>query len=271
MNKLNKYLVVVSTTAVALPAFAQSSYFEGSSVSLGLGSYQLKDSLDTASKKWNGIGNIEFTKFQSLDDAWLLGFGVGLDLGTSRTKQSSGAAGETHYFASPVASPPGALLPSSTDAYYGYQTGASRSIARKGNLSISVLPAYAFTQNDMGYLRFSLNRAKFTVSGSGAGSWLTADQVEAAGGVPALWGGGGDGCAATSPNSDACTMTSGGNAGASGSKYLNGAGLGIGYRRNIQENIFFQAEYKYVVYEKSELLGMKPKDQGILFSLGYRF
>lgn len=264
-------MLAFSASVAALPALSQSKSFEGNGLSIGLGSFQLKDASDAASKKWNNLGNIEFTKFIALDDSWLLGFGVGLDLGTSKLKESSSGAGDTQFFSTPESFTPATLLPSADGAYYGYQTGTARSIARKGNFAISVLPAYAFTPNDMGYLRLSFNRAKFTVTGgSGGGNWLSADQVEAAGGVPASWGGGGDGCAAN-PGSDACTMTAGAQGGTSGSQYLNGAGLGIGYRRNIQENLFFQAEYKYVVYEKSDLLGIKPKDQGLMLSLGYRF
>lgn len=269
--KLSKCLLAVSATAVTFPALSQSKSFEGNGLSIGLGSFQLKDASDAASKKWNNLGNIEFTKFKALDDSWLLGFGVGLDLGTSKFKESSSDAGDTLFFSTPESVTPATLLPGSDGAYYGYQTGTARSISRKENFSISVLPAYAFTPKDMGYLRLSLNRAKFIVTGGGSGgNWLSADQVEAAGGVPPNWGGGGDGCAAN-PGSDACTMTAGGLGGASGSQYLNGTGLGIGYRRNIQENLFFQAEYKYVVYEKSDLLGIKPKDQGFMISLGYRF
>lgn len=266
-KKVDKYIVAISASVIALPALSQSNHFEGASVSLGVGSFQLKDAMDAASKKWNGLGNVEFTQFKSLDDSWLLGFGVGLDIGTSRTATSTGAGGETLFFDGFTN---GALLPNSANAYYGYQTGSARSISRKGNFSISVLPAYAFTSNDMGYIRLSFNRAKFNVSGGGSGGWLTAQQVEDAGGVPVNYGGGGDGCAAY-PGSDACTYTSGASGGISGSKYLNGAGLGIGYRRNIGENLFLQAEYKYVVYEKSDLLGIKPKDQGAVLSLGYRF
>lgn len=274
-KKINHCLIAISATAIALPAFSQSKNFEGSSVSLGLGSFQLKDAADAASKKWNGLGNLEFTKFQSLDDSWLLGFGVGVDLGTSRTNASAGSGGDTLYFAgdaSPSSVLPGTLTAASDNPYYGYQTGTSRSISRKNNFSISFLPGYAFTKNDMGYLRVSFNRAKFTVSG-GAGRWLSSSELEASGGSwPAAWGySGGDGCAATVPSTDACTMTSGTQAGASGSKFLNGVGLGVGYRRNIGENLFFQAEYKYEVYEKSDLLGIKPKDQGAVLSLGYRF
>ncbi len=269
--KLNKYVLAFSATAVALPVFSQSKSFEGNGLSMGVGSFQLKDASDATSKKWNGLGNIEFTKFKALDDSWLVGFGVGLDLGTSKLKESASAGGETLFFSTPESLTPGTLLPNAEGAYFGYQTGAARSIARKGNFAISVLPAYAFTPNDMGYLRLSFNRTKFTVTGGGGGgNWLSAGQVEAAGGVPESWGGGGDGCTAA-PGTDACTMTAGAQGGASGSKYLNGAGLGIGYRRNIQENLFFQAEYKYVVYEKNDLLGIKPKDQGFVLSLGYRF
>lgn len=271
MNKTNKYLVAISATAMALPALSQSKHFEGSSVSLGLGSFQLKDASDAASKKWNGLGNIEFTKFQSLDDGWLVGFGVGLDVGTSRTRESSAAGGDTLFFSDPYSfSNPGALLPDSTNAYYGYQTGTARSIARKGNFSVSVLPAYAFTPNDMGYLRLSFNRAKFTVSGGG-GNWLTAEQVRDAGGFYYPPDTGGDGCAAAGAGSDACTLTASAAGAVSGSKYLNGIGLGIGYRRNLQDNLFLQVEYKYVAYEKSDQLGIKPRDQGAVLSLGYRF
>lgn len=266
-KKVKIYVVAISASVIALPAMSQSNHFEGSSVSLGVGSFQLKDALDATSKKWNGLGNLEFTQFKSLDDSWLLGFGVGLDIGNSRTATSTGASGETLFFDGFT---DGALLPNSVNAYYGYQTGTARSISRKGNISISVLPAYAFSSNDMGYIRLSLNRAKFNVSGGGSGGWLTAQQVNDEGGVPVNWGAGGDGCAAY-PGSDACTFTSGASVGASGSKYLNGVGLGIGYRRNIGQNLFLQAEYKYVVYEKSNLLSIKPKDQGAVLSLGYRF
>lgn len=266
-NKVNNYVAAISASVIALPAMSQSKLFEGSSFSLGLGSYQLKDATDLASKKWNGLGNIEFTQFKSLDDSWLLGFGVGLDMGTSKTAKSTGTGGETLFFDGFTN---GALLPNSSNAYYGYQTGSARSISRKGNFSISVLPAYAFTSKDMGYIRLSLNRAKFNVSGGGSGGWLTAQQVNDAGGVPVNYGGGGNGCAAY-PGSDACTYIGGASIGSTGSKYLHGLGLGVGYRRSINEKLFFQAEYKYVAYQKGDLLGVKPKDQGVVLGIGYRF
>lgn len=257
---------------MAMPAMSQSRNFEGSGVSLGAGSFQLKDALDAASRKWNGSGNLEFTKFKSLDDSWLLGFGVGIDLGTARANSSSGADGGVLYFAGDASSVPGGASTTASDnPYFGYQTGGNRQIARKGNVSISFLPAYAFTRNDMGYLRFSFNRAKFTTRG-GAGGWLSASELEASGGSwPASFGySGGDGCASY-PGSDACTLTAGTPSGASGSRYLNGVGLGIGLRKNIQENLFVQAEYKYVAFKKSDVLGIKPREQGGTLSLGYRF
>jgi opacity protein-like surface antigen len=98
MKKM-KYLAIASTAVAAMPAFAQSKNFEGSNLSLGVGSMQLKESSDSTSKNWNTGGNIEFTKFKSLNDSWLIGFGVGYDFGTLESKEfGSGSGGLIQYF-----------------------------------------------------------------------------------------------------------------------------------------------------------------------------
>jgi opacity protein-like surface antigen len=254
MKKI-KYLAIASTAVAAMPAFAQSKNFEGSNLSLGVGSIQLKESSDSTSKNWNTGGNIEFTKFKALDDSWLIGFGIGYDVGTLDSKQYGSGSGGIQYF--------DAFSGQSADGTdindYAYQSGEARKqIKLKNNFSLSLLPAYTINKSTMIFGRASINRAKVSsnMSGVSEGAWVDL--------VPFV--------SCPDVSIDACNISSGsGVSGTSGSKYLNGLGWGFGLRHKFTENLFLQAEYKYVSYKHNAELDVKPKTQGYTLSIGYKF
>lgn len=237
MKKI-KYLAFASSALVAAPVCAQSKNFEGSNLSLGVGSIQLKESSDSASKNWNTFGNVEFTNFQSLNDSWLLGFGVGYDSGTLDSKEF-GSGSQTY----------------DLGGGYSYQSSSSKKIALRNNFSVSVLPGYALNKSSMLFGRVSYNRAKVTSlanSGNIGTVYLGFSEWETD--VP-------------------CEQVNlcGQSLGSSGSKYLNGVGWGLGLRHKFTENLFLQAEYKYVSYKHNAELDVKPKTQGYTLSIGYKF
>jgi len=232
-----KYLTLVSSTLVAAPVFAQSKNFEGSNLTLGVGSIQLKESSDSASKNWNMFGNIEFTNFKSLNDSWLLGFGVGYDAGTLDSKEFGSGS-------------------QATEGPYTYQSRSSKKTSLKNNFSVSVLPGFALSKSSMLYGRISYNRAKVTslVNSGNIGDVYVGEELFLAD-VP---------CSDIDDN--LCNSL-----GSSGSKYLNGIGWGLGLRHKFTENLFLQAEYKYVSYKHNAELDVKPKTQGYTLSIGYKF
>lgn len=248
------------------------------------------DASNSATQKFNDFGNIEFTHFKALNDSWLIGFGVGLDIITGQSNSmggngsSGGGTGDILYF------DPGGkqALAKADDAYYGYQTGSAsgaKVIRQSNNFSLSLIPAYAFTATDLGYLRLSYNRSSFTSAGGGstAGHWLSLGELEqSAGASPYInMSGispppGGDLCASdlALATTESCLLTTGqgtSSGGSAGSSYFNGFGVGVGYRKILDQNLFFQAEYKYVNYPKNSTLGITPHNQGFVLSLGYKF
>lgn len=253
MKKL-KYLALASSAFVAAPVLAQSKNFEGSNLTLGLSSIQLKESSDSTSKNWNSGGNIEFTKFKSLNDSWLLGFGIGYDVGTLDSKQM-GSGANTQYFYSD-----GSLGDINSNDGYVYQSGGQKQIKLKNNFSLSLLPAFAVNKSSMLYGRLSFNRAKVSSTVSAAASGWVDDNVP-------------EDVYLNCPDPDiaGCNVSSSGISGLSGSKYLNGIGWGLGLRHKFTENLFLQAEYKYVSYKHNSELDVKPKTQGYTLSVGYKF
>lgn len=237
-----KYLAIASTAVAAMPAFAQSKNFEGSNLSLGIGSIQLKESSDSISKNWNTGGNIEFTNFKSLNDSWLLGFGVGYDVGSLDSNLSGSTTSSI-------------VL---EDDPYSYRSQSQKQIKLKNNFSLSLLPAFALNKSSMLYGRISYNRAKVSSSGSlgsvGDIVWTGTDDVLASN--------------VTCADAGVCDQITGGQA---GSKYVNGIGWGFGLRHKFTENLFLQAEYKYVSYKHNSELDVKPKTQGYTLSVGYKF
>lgn len=245
----NKYLIIASTALGSVSSLAQSSNFEGSHLSLGLGSQNFQNSGDAALKARKSFGNIEYTHFKSLDDSWMLGFGIGLDAGTLASKDSGTQAGDIYYF---DAFGNRVIGPSD----YAYQSSSKKITDLKNNFSISFLPGYAFNKTTMLFGRFSFNRAQTVVRTSGAGGvWLNDPFIDCV----------------RFPLTDSCQITSIDTGTSSRSTHLNGVGLGLGLRHKIDKQLFIQAEYKQVSYRQSEAFNLKPTTQSVLVSLGYDF
>lgn len=260
MKKI-KYLALASSALVVAPVLAQSKSFEGSNLSLGINSIQLKESSDSTSKNWNIGGNIEFTNFKSLNDSWLLGFGVGLDVGNLDSKELGSGNGEILYF-------DGGGNSVNTNQGYAYQSGGKRQVKLKNNFSLSLLPAFAVNKSSMLFGRLSINRAKVSsINAGGQGGWLGPERGYD--GTYESYNNLGLNCQAFPV--DACNVSSLGGSGVSGSKYLNGIGWGLGLRHKFTENLFLQAEYKQVSYKHNAELDVKPKTQGYTLSIGYKF
>jgi opacity protein-like surface antigen len=236
------------TVGAAGHAIAQSKNFEGMGVSLGAVNQEVNvKSSGGTSSAWKTAGNLELTNFKSLNDNWLLGFGVGLDVGKIGSVGSSGGI-STGYDDGDGSScsPIGGTC-------YEYVSGSSRS-SFKDNFSLSLIPAYAFNKNNLGFVRASLNSIKTNKASDGVGRWTDVDS-----------------CAESEdPNSDACLAESNGS-GNSGSKRLNGWGLGIGYRYQSDSNWFLQAEWKYARFRRDSYLDIKPTLSGATLSVGYRY
>ena len=245
----NKYLIIASTALTSATTLAQSNHFEGSHLSLGAGSLNLKDSGDSASKARKSFGNIEYTHFKSLDDSWLLGFGIGFDAGTLASQESGSQAGDIYYFDSA-----GYRVTGPSD--YAYQSNSKKITDLKNNFSISLLPGYALNQSTMLFGRFSFNRTQTVVRTSGTGGvWLEDPGIDCT----------------RFPSTDSCQVASLDSGASAGSSHLNGLGLGLGLRHKIDEQLFLQAEYKQVSYRQSAAFNMKPTTQSFLVSLGYDF
>lgn len=229
--------------AVSGGVFAQSKNFEGYSFSLGAAANQLKvkSGSDTSSTRKTS-GNVEFTSFSSLDDNWLVGFGVGFDTG-SMGSVTSGAANSTFYQGNGQLSACQAYVPGNCYEYSGGQSKTKFS----QNLSISIIPAYAFNKNHLGFLRASFDSMKAVKTLDGGGGWVNGD-------IPI-----------TPPTE---LPSSSGNA---GSKRLNALGFGLGYRFQSDDRWFAQAEYRYVAFKKNDFLDVKPTLSGAVLSVGYTF
>ena len=231
-------------------ATAQSKNFEGFGISIGAANQEVnvKSSSGTSSA-WKTSGNLELTHFKSLDDNWLLGFGVGLDVGKLGSV-GSGSSSVSYY------NDNGISTCSSFVRFvcYEYTSGASRS-SFKDNVSLSVIPAYAFNKNNLGFIRLSFNSMRSSKSSS-AGGWTGSNVSDA---CNDLYG----------PISPDCPAESG--SGNSGSKRLKGWGLGVGYRYQSDSNWFLQAEVKYTPFRKDDYLDIKPTLAGAVLSVGYRY
>lgn len=234
---------------VTAGAFAQSKNFEGFGVSVGAASQQLRvKSSGGTSSSWKSSGNLELTHFTSLDENWLLGVGVGLSVGKVGAV-SSGTSGSTFYDSDGGLSNCGSF---SANSCYEYTAGSSKAKFAE-NVSLSVIPAYAFSKTSLGFVRMSFNSVKASKTTAGGGGW-TENNIPVGCGVD--------------PNPDCPSGTGGGN---SGSNRLNGWGLGLGYRYQSDANWFVQAEYQYSAFRKSSDLDLRPTISGAVLSAGYKF
>lgn len=227
--------------AVSGGALAQSKNFEGYSLSLGAAANQLKvkSGSETSSTRKTS-GNVEFTSFSSLDDNWLVGVGVGFDIG-SMGSVTSGAANSTFY------DPNGNLSSCSAASAtcYEYSGGQSKTKLSQ-NISLSIIPAYAFNKNHLGFLRVSFDSIEAVKTLDGGGGWVNGAPITPPTDLP-------------------------GSSGNAGSKRLSAWGIGLGYRFQSDARWFAQAEYRYVAFKKNDFLDVKPTLSGAVLSVGYTF
>ena len=223
---------------------ANSDNFEGFGVSAGVSSLDVKvKSSGESDSSWGSFGNVDFTYFKSLDDNWLLGFGVGADIGSQNTG-AFGSSGSTFYDADGRAL--GSTCPNN-NLCYEYSGGSSKAKV-SDNFSLSLMPAFAFTKNHLGFIRVSVDSIKAEKSTAGGGGWVNGPPL-------------------TIPNPLPDSTSSG----QSGSERLTGFGIGLGYRYQSDSNWFLQAEYRYIDFNKNNKLDVDVTVSGATLSAGYRF
>jgi opacity protein-like surface antigen len=259
--KLEKSLTLGAGALLAAGStFGQSQSFVGNQLSLGAGQLKFKNESDTANdSRTINRSHLEFTHFKSLDDNWLLGFGVGIGSGRAELQSSLGGTDAVSFYDSWGQPVDGGVNCNSTNCY-AYQGGAVNSQVKVSkSIEISLIPAYAFSRQHLAFVRIGVSSAKFTKSSSVvSGTWL-----DSYGSLP-IWGGDPDYLPAD---------WSSGNTAISGMQKVNllAPTFGIGYRYQNDDHWFFQAEYRVMQYKKNINLGLKPSVSGLMIGLGYRF
>ncbi len=243
-NKCENIIASGLMMSVAGTAMANSDNFEGFGVSAGVSSLDVKvKNSGESNSSWGSFGKVDFTYFKSLDDNWLLGFGVGADIGS----QKSGAIGSGSTFYDE-----GGMPTSPENFSYEYSGGSSKTKI-SDNFSLSLMPAFAFTKNHLGFIRLSVDSIKAKNSTLGGGGWVN--------GTPECYG---------APFGPGCSLNSN-SSGQSGSTRLTGFGVGLGYRYQSDNNWFLQAEYRYIDFNRNNRLDIDATLSGATLSAGYRF
>lgn len=242
---------IAAWTSVA--GFAQTQNFEGNALNFGLGNMKFKNETSSATAgKWKNVSNIEFVHFKSLDDKWLLGFGVGYSDGGASFGSSASADGDLIFYDSD-----GSLIADGCDHIengncYAYQPAGKGSSKLKQSFELSLIPSYAFSNKQLGFIRLGFSRAKVVTSSSGGeGEW-----------IEGYW---------PHPPLNGTPDLSDSGSSASGKANLNGYVLGIGYRHQFDNNWFLQGECKVVQYSRNNTLNVKPSSKGLVVGAGYRF
>jgi len=248
MKLNNKWIVGASALVAAGGTMAQSQKFEGGALNLGLGNMKFEnETSSTTASRWKNTSNIEYVQLKTINDKWLLGFGVGLDLGTAQLS-SGDAGGQTAYFDYAGTNEWESNSNDCIGGCYEYFAGGSSLTKVSRQLSISLIPAYAFSDRQLGFIRLGYSSAKVTQTGAeGASGFLPPWEDFHTEGAPT------------------------GSQSVSGKANLNGFVLGVGYRHQLDNKWFFQGEYKVVQYKRNSRLDTKPTSKGLVLGLGYQF
>lgn len=247
-NKRENIIASGLLMSMAGTAMANSENFEGFGISAGASSLDVKiKSSGESDSSWDSFGKVDFTYFKSLDDKWLLGFGVGADIGTQKS-DSTDSNGSAFYDIN------GNYIGSTCSGWNCYEYSGGKSKTKvSDNFSLSLMPAFAFTKNHLGFIRLSVDSIKAKRSGTGGGEWLD---------YP-------DNCSVGDPQ-PGCSLNPD-SSGRSGSTRLTGFGVGLGYRYQSDNNWFLQAEYRYIDFNRNNRLDIDATISGATLSAGYKF